>query len=199
MIRTIPMIRADDGKTADVHPDEVENWTPFGWAIDEARILLAREEAERREREAAEKGRIEAERKAADEEALRKTADDERGALEQGDDSGATSEAGAQAQQKGQGGSAPEQSEESAAAQPGSSDQGAKPMTAEGRTASEQANAGAGAGAGAGSASAAQLPPLTVGKGPKGLWFVKSGDTLVSKGFATEEEAKAAMADILAP
>lgn len=28
---TVPMIRHEDGKTADVNPDEVENWRAFGW------------------------------------------------------------------------------------------------------------------------------------------------------------------------
>jgi hypothetical protein len=35
-------------------------------------------------------------------------------------------------------------------------------------------------------------------KGPGGRFFVKAGDALVSKGFATEEEAAAAMAGFAA-
>lgn len=35
--------------------------------------------------------------------------------------------------------------------------------------------------------------PRTVAKGPKGLWFVMDGEKRVSKGFASEAEAYAAM------
>jgi len=31
MANTVPMKHLDTGKTADVHPDEVENWKPHGW------------------------------------------------------------------------------------------------------------------------------------------------------------------------
>lgn len=31
-MKTVLMVRNDDGKTADVHPDEVENWRRAGWA-----------------------------------------------------------------------------------------------------------------------------------------------------------------------
>lgn len=37
---------------------------------------------------------------------------------------------------------------------------------------------------------------LFVAKGPGGRWFVKRGDVNVSRGFATEDEAKAAMAEM---
>lgn len=33
MADTVPMVRIDDGKTADVHPAEVENWQATGWAL----------------------------------------------------------------------------------------------------------------------------------------------------------------------
>ncbi|MDO6966977.1 hypothetical protein [Rhizobium alvei] len=33
---TIRMIRHDDGKTGDIHPDEVENMKKFGWVVDDA-------------------------------------------------------------------------------------------------------------------------------------------------------------------
>lgn len=33
---TVAMIRTADGKTADVHPDEVENWSRAGWEIAQA-------------------------------------------------------------------------------------------------------------------------------------------------------------------
>lgn len=185
MIRTIPMIRVDDGKTADVHPDEVENWTPFGWAIDEARIQAQLEEDARIEREATEKARLEAERKADEaEEALLKTA-----------------AAAALATQEGQGADAGDQIERQpdASAHPGSGEQGEAMSADEGGKAGEPAIAEAEIGAGSISASAADNPLLTVGKGPRGLWFVKTGDDFVSKGFATEEDAIAAMAEIVAP
>jgi hypothetical protein len=34
-IKTIPMIRTEDGKPADVHPDEVEHMKQHGWEVKE--------------------------------------------------------------------------------------------------------------------------------------------------------------------
>lgn len=34
-LKTIPMIRTDDGKPADVHPDEVEHMKLHGWEVKE--------------------------------------------------------------------------------------------------------------------------------------------------------------------
>ena len=31
-MKTVPMVRDSDGKTADVHPAEVENWRKAGWS-----------------------------------------------------------------------------------------------------------------------------------------------------------------------
>jgi hypothetical protein len=33
---TVPMFNPDTGKTADVHPDEVENWRRAGWRVVES-------------------------------------------------------------------------------------------------------------------------------------------------------------------
>ncbi|MBB4063677.1 hypothetical protein [Gellertiella hungarica] len=32
-IQTVRMVRLDDGKTGDIHPDEVEHMQAFGWRI----------------------------------------------------------------------------------------------------------------------------------------------------------------------
>lgn len=32
-IKTVRMVRIDDGKTGDIHPDEVENMQAYGWQI----------------------------------------------------------------------------------------------------------------------------------------------------------------------
>lgn len=45
-------------------------------------------------------------------------------------------------------------------------------------------------------ASPAISPSMTVAKGPGGRWFHKAGDEIVSKGFPTEEEANAALAEL---
>jgi hypothetical protein len=39
---------------------------------------------------------------------------------------------------------------------------------------------------------------LSVSKGPRGLFFVKAGDAIVSKGFSTEEEAATVMSELVA-
>jgi hypothetical protein len=172
------MIRADDGKTADVHPDEVDNWSGYGWMLDEARDRAQIEETERREREASEEAaRAEAERLATEEEAQHKAATEE--AARQ-----AASIAALVAQQALEAGApaagAPPQSEGAAVVEPG---------TATGQPI---------AGTETDSASAPEpgAPDLTVAKGPRGLFFLKAGDTIVSKGFPTEEEAAAAVAEL---
>lgn len=167
MIRTIPMIRVDDGKTADVHPDEVENWKPHGWAIDEARVQAQIEETERIEQEAAEKARAEAERIAAEEEARRKA--DAAAAARQAETS-----AGEQ--------DTPPRNDDDAAGH------GTGPTeSAAGATVSAEGGNGA---------ADAETKPLTVAKGPGGRWFLKSGDKIVSNGFPTEEAANAELAEI---
>lgn len=35
-IQTVRMVRTEDGKTGDIHPDEVESMRAFGWIVDEA-------------------------------------------------------------------------------------------------------------------------------------------------------------------
>lgn len=35
-IQTVRMVRTEDGKTGDIHPEEVENMRAFGWIVDEA-------------------------------------------------------------------------------------------------------------------------------------------------------------------
>jgi hypothetical protein len=145
---------------------------------------IADEEMARLEREAAEHARAEAERIAAEEEAQRKAAVAARQA----------STEGAQAPQEGQSGSAPERS--------GAGEQGvprgltvADVQEISVDIAIPDAIVVAESTAGA---PGSEPPSLTVAKGPGGRWFVKSGDAIVSKGFATEEEANAAMAEIAA-
>jgi hypothetical protein len=33
MADTVPMVHVDSGKTADVHPAEVDNWASHGWRV----------------------------------------------------------------------------------------------------------------------------------------------------------------------
>jgi len=129
--------------------------------------------------QAAEKLRAEAERLATEEEAQRKAATEE--AARQ-----AASIAALVAQQALEAGApaagAPPQSEGAAVVERG---------TATGQPI---------AGTETDSASAPEpgAPDLTVAKGPRGLFFLKAGDTIVSKGFPTEEEATAAVAELSA-
>jgi hypothetical protein len=198
MIRTVPMIRADDGKTADVYPDEVENWRPHGWEIDEARVQAQAEEAARLKREAEEKARAEAERKVAEEDAMRKAEEDAAAAARQAQADGAP------AAQEGQGGAAPERAESEDIAAPeraGSGKQETPPDAAAAGQGTGPAESAAGApvsAEGGDGASSAEARSLSVGKGPKGLWFVKAEGAIVSPGFSTEEAAAAALAEIAA-
>lgn len=130
---------------------------------------LARQREEQIVAEAEERARLE-ERKAAEEEAARQVAAAGTLAVQQALESGAPA-AGA-----------PPQSEGAAVVEPG---------TATGQPI-------AGTETGSVSAPEPSAPDLTVAKGPRGLFFLKAGDTIVSKGFPTEEEANAALAELSA-
>lgn len=114
---------------------------------------------------------------------------------------------GAPAPQEGQGGTAPEQSEgeDSASAEPAAGEHETPPWDEDGSAGAQQGAGPAESAAGApvsaesgNGASAAETRSLTVGKGPKGLWFVKDRGAIVSPGFPTEEAANAALAEIAA-
>jgi hypothetical protein len=149
-------------------------------------LYVDAEEAARLEREAEEKARAEAERIAAARQAQSEVAP---------------------APQEGQGGPAPEQSEgeDSAAAQPAAGEHETPPWDEDGAAGAQQGTGQAESAAGApvsaesgNGAATTEAPSLTVGKGPKGLWFVKAGGVIASPGFPTEEAANAALAEIAA-
>jgi hypothetical protein len=96
--------------------------------------------------------------------------------------------------------------DDSAAAQPAAGEHETPPWDEDGAAAGAghaagQAESAAGAPEsveGGNGAAAAEARDLTVGKGPKGLWFVKAGGVIASPGFPTEEAANAALAEIAA-
>jgi hypothetical protein len=127
--------------------------------------------------QAVEKARAEAERLATEEEAQRKAAEEEVARQ-------AASIAALVAQQ------ALDIGAQAAPAQ----EQSTGPVAVETTTAPEQPIAGTETAPA--SAPEPGTPDLTVAKGPRGLFFLKAGDTIVSKGFPTEEEAAAAVAEL---